>query len=489
MLCLLAYLAPEQPDDISKATLNAINAAPVDTYFLASLMMNIVNWLLGLVGLEHNQTIVTWTYAVVVFVVSIAIGYIAKWLILGGVRRLSRHWDNDLYRFLRQEMFFTKMCRMIPAIVFLIFIQFTLVSIHNRLADILTRLTLLYVIYVTVMALSAFIGAVWANIDTKRNKKHLPLRGLVQLIRGIIWIIAVIIAVAVLVNKSPASLLAGLGAFAAVLMLVFKDSILGLVAGVQLSEDDSLHVGDWIKVSGTDANGIVTDVNLTSVKVQNWDLTTTSLPPYSLISGSFTNYRSMSITNTRRICRSYMIDADSVKATTPALLDKVRKVPYMDEFITRKLAQKAAGKIEDVNNSEGLPDGTIDTNLGLFRAYMKYYLLNNPNIDRSSTMFVSTLAQTATGIPFQIYCFTATSQWLPYEAIQDSVFEHLAVMLQYFDLYTFENPSGRDTIVEGYLPNHAPETIVGIPVPFTQAPEDSKPAATAASPENADRQQ
>ncbi|MFG6380539.1 MAG: mechanosensitive ion channel family protein, partial [Muribaculum sp.] len=377
MLCLLAYLAPEQPDDISKATLNAINAAPVDTYFLASLMMNIVNWLLGLVGLEHNQTIVTWTYAVVVFVVSIAIGYIAKWLILGGVRRLSRHWDNDLYRFLRQEMFFTKMCRMIPAIVFLIFIQFTLVSIHNRLADILTRLTLLYVIYVTVMALSAFIGAVWANIDTKRNKKHLPLRGLVQLIRGIIWIIAVIIAVAVLVNKSPASLLAGLGAFAAVLMLVFKDSILGLVAGVQLSENDSLHVGDWIKVNGTDANGTVVEVSLTAVKVLNWDKTTTMLPPYSLVSGSFTNYRSMQVSNTRRILRTFMIDADSVVPLTPDMLEEFRSIPFMDNYITRKLAQKAAGKVEDVNNSEGLADGTIDTNLGLFRAYMRMWLDNN----------------------------------------------------------------------------------------------------------------
>ncbi|MDE7407621.1 MAG: mechanosensitive ion channel family protein, partial [Muribaculaceae bacterium] len=268
------------------------------------------------------------------------------------------------------------------------------------------------------------------------------------------------------------------------LMLIFKDSILGVVAGVQLSENDSLHVGDWIKVNGTDANGTVTEVNLTSVKVQNWDLTTTSLPPYSLISGSFTNYRSMSVTNTRRICRSYMIDADSVKAATPELLERVRKVPYMDHFITRKLAQKAAGKIEDVNNSEGLPDGTIDTNLGLFRAYMKYYLLNNANIDRSSTMFVSTLAQTSTGIPLQIYCFTATSDWLPYEAIQDTVFEHLAVMLQYFDLYTYEEESGRDTIVEGYIANHAPDTVVGIPTPFVKTPDNApveQPAPASAS--------
>lgn len=491
MLTLLAAQATKSvpatsPDDAIAAL--ASNATG-ETYIIAEFVLKIVNWILGLFGLQHDTALETWIYGGVVFGISLVVGYVAKWIILGIVRAVGHHWKGDIYQQLTGQHFFTKLSRMIPALFFLLMIQFTLVVTKTHIATLLTKITWLYVIYVTGIALSALVGAIWAHINSQRNTKHLPLTGLAQLVRGIIWIIGAIIAIAIMVDKSPASLLAGLGAFAAVLMLIFKDSILGLVAGVQLSEDDSLHVGDWIKVSGTDANGIVTDVNLTSVKVQNWDLTTTSLPPYSLISGSFTNYRSMSITNTRRICRSYMIDADSVKATTPALLDKVRKVPYMDEFITRKLAQKAAGKIEDVNNSEGLPDGTIDTNLGLFRAYMKYYLLNNPNIDRSSTMFVSTLAQTATGIPFQIYCFTATSQWLPYEAIQDSVFEHLAVMLQYFDLYTFENPSGRDTIVEGYLPNHAPETIVGIPVPFTQAPEDSKPAATAASPENADRQQ
>ena len=493
MLCLSAGFISEHSDNISEATLNAINAAPVETYFLASLMMNIVNWLLGIVGLEHNPTIVTWTYTVVVFIVSFAIGYVAKWIILGGVRRLSRHWDNDLYRFLRQEMFFTKLCRIIPAIVFLIFIQFTLMSMHNRLADILTRITLLYVIYVTVMALSAFIGAVWANIDAKRNKKHLPLRGLVQLIRGIIWIIAIIIAVALLVNKSPASLLAGLGAFAAVLMLVFKDSILGLVAGVQLSENDSLHVGDWIKVNGTDANGTVIEVSLTAVKVLNWDKTTTMLPPYSLVSGSFTNYRSMQLSNTRRIQRTYMIDADSVVPLTPDMLEEFRSIQFMDNYITRKLAQKAAGKVEDVNNSEGLADGTIDTNLGLFRAYMRMWLDNNELIARGNdnTCFVSTLQQTGGGIPFQVYCFTDTSAWLPYEAIQDSVFEHLATMLSRFRLYTFEQPSGRDTIIDGYLsPGGKPENVFGIPYPFYN--RDSKSPAgpeSAPAPAGNDRPQ
>ena len=294
--------------------------------------------------------------------------------------------------------------------------------------------------------------AIWKHVDRIENKRHLPLKGLAQLAKGIIWIVAVIVTIAILVDKSPAALLAGLGVFASVLMLVFKDTILGLVAGVQLAENDSLHVGDWIAVKGTDANGTVEEVNLTFVKVLNWDKSTTTLPPYSLISGSFTNYRSMQESNTRRICRSYMIDADSVLPCTPAMLDNISKtVPYMADYIAAKLRQKAEGKVADVDNPEGLVDGTIDTNLGLFRAYMKMWLDANPHVSHDSDCFVSTLAQTSVGIPFQVYCFTSTSKWFPYEAIQDGVFEHLASMLRFFQLYTFENPSGRDTIVDGYL--------------------------------------
>ncbi len=250
-------------------------------------------------------------------------------------------------------------------------------------------------------------------------------------------------------------------------MLIFKDSILGLVAGVQLSGNDSLHVGDWIKVDGTDANGTVQEVSLAAVKVLNWDKTTTTLPPYSLISHGFTNYRTMQQSQTRRICRSYMIDADSILPTTPEMLQQIKKVPFMEDYINKKLEQKSAGKVADVDNPDGLVDGTIDTNLGLFRAYMKMWLDASQLIDHNSDCFVSTLPQTATGIPFQVYCFTATSKWFPYEAIQDTVFEQVAAMLPFFNLYTFESPSGRDTIAGGYVSGGKQiDNVFGIPAPF-----------------------
>ncbi len=454
------------------------------SYAVARLVMNIVDWILGVFNLEDNQTMVTFLYATVVFGIAIGVGWVAQWLILQAVQFIAKKWSSDTYRSLTEAHFFHRICRIIPPLVFLILIQFTL-SNHNALAGTLTKITLIYIVFVVCMALCALINALWERINARANKRHLPLNGIAQLIKGILWIVAVIVCVAIIVDKSPGSLLAGLGAFSAVLMLIFKDNILGVVAGVQLSENDSLHVGDWIAVNGTNANGTVEEVSLTAVKVQNWDKTTTTLPPYSLISGGFTNYRTMQQSQTRRICRSFMIDADSILPATDELLEQIRQVPFMDEYITKKLAQKAAGKVADVDNPEGLVNGTIDTNLGLFRAYMKMWLDANAHIAHDSDCFVSTLPQTASGIPFQVYCFTATSAWFAYEAIQDSVFEHVAAMLRFFRLYTFENPSGRDTITEGYLsPGKNPAEVFGIPYPYlsSQLPAQQAPQSQGQTP-------
>lgn len=439
------------------------------TYAIATYLLEVSDKILGFVGLAGDKTAETWVYAFVVLIISLVAGYIAKWIVLGILHKFGEKLSSDIYTHLASQNFFTKLCRMIPALTFLVLIQFTLVATHTKIADILTKVTLLYVIYVTGNALTAFVTGIWKHVDTRRNTKRLPLNGLIQLIKGVIWIVLLIIAVAIIVNKSPASLLAGLGAFAAVLMLIFKDSILGLVAGVQLSENDSLHVGDWIKIDGTDADGTVVEVSLTAVKVLNWDKTTTSVPPYSLVSGSFTNYRSMQLSNTRRIQRSYIIDFDSIIPTTSEMLESLKAIPFMNDYITKKLAQKAAGIVEDVNNSEGLADGTIDTNLGLFRAYVRMWLDASPYVSHDDTCFVSTLPQTANGVPLQIYCFTSTSAWLPYEAMMDTIFEHIASMMIPFQLIAFQAPSGRDTILEGFVTAQDPLKIYGMPQPIYKA--------------------
>ena len=439
------------------------------TYAIAHLLMEITHWFLSLFHWEHNATLLTAVYAVLVFLISWGVGYIVKWIVLAVVRAIAKRYQSATYQALTAGHFFSKCVKVIPCIVFLIFIEFTLNG-RATLSSWLTRLTWIYLSFLVVRALSVLADVMWARIDSRENKKKLPLKGLVQLVKGILWIVWTIVTVAIILDKSPGSLLAGLGAFAAVLMLVFKDSILGVVAGVQLSETDSLHEGDWIKVSGTDANGIVTEVSLTAVKVRNWDKTTTTLPPYSLVSGGFTNYNTMLDSNSRRIERAYMIDADSVVPCDEVLLNEFSQIPLLKDWIAKKLEQKKAGMVQDVDNREGLADGSIETNLGVFRAYIRMWLDQNPNIAKSGPHdlhFVTLLPQTANGIPLQIYCFTNTSVWASYEAIMSSVFEHIAVMLYRFHLYTYESPSGRDTVIDGYLcPGKDPATIFGIPYPF-----------------------
>lgn len=440
--------------------------AEQSTAFLARFIMQTVYWFLDLLGLEHSHTLFIWLYSIVVFAIAWGVGIVFKWIVLAIVRLVGRHTKSELYTRLTEAHFFSRICRLIPAIVFLIFLQFTM-SGHASLSAWLSRIAWIYLLFIVSYSITTVVNVTWHHIDERENKKRLPLNGVVQIIKGAIWLIYIIVAVGILVDKSPGSLLAGIGAFAAVLMLVFKDSILGVVAGVQLSENDTLHVGDWIKVNGTDANGIVTAVTLTSVKIQNWDLTTTSVPPYTLVSGSFTNYRTMQQSGTRRIQRSYLIDADSVIETDDNMLKEFAKIPLLTDWITKKIAQRDKGIVEDVNNSEGLVNGSIETNLGVFRAYLQLYLNADPNIasESSAGCFISTLAPTPQGIPLQVYCFTSTSSWIPYEAIQSKLFEHIAVMLFRFNLYAFESESGRDAILEGIVGQRT-NGVYGLPYPF-----------------------
>lgn len=438
------------------------------TYAVARMLMRFARETIHALGIPFTESTFIAIYAVMVFLLSFLLGWILKYLIVLILRHIRLKKKSSLYNIMVKHRFFIRSMNIIPPLVFLILIQFTLYT-HESIAMWLTRFSWVYVAFVIALSLCTLADCIWEHLDLKDNKRKLPLHGVVQIIKIIVWILTLIICVAILVNRSPGTLLAGLGAFAAVLMLIFKDSILGVVAGVQLAQNDSLHVGDWIAVPGTQANGTVAEVSLTAVKILNWDMTVTTVPPYGLITNGFTNYRHMQESGTRRIQRSYMIDADSVVETTDEMLEDFRQIPMMKEWIDTKVRQRNEGKTEDVNNSEGLADGSIDTNLGIFRAYMLMWLQSNPNISHlpESTCFVTTLAQTSAGIPLQIYCFTSTSAWVPYEGIQASVFEHMAVMMYRFHLYVFENPSGRDTLIDGYLsPGKDPEFVAGMPYPF-----------------------
>jgi len=438
-----------------------------ETYEIANMIITAVKWIFENLGLEHHATLELFVYAVLVFLISWGIGIIAQYVILFIVDQIGKRWTGDIYEELTKARFFNKASRIIPGIFFLIMIQFTMQQ-HSSLSSWLSRITWIYLTFIVARCLTILVKVIWKHVNERENKRHLPLNGLIQLICGIIWILFGIGVVSITVDKSPGTLLAGIGVFASVLMLVFKDSILGLVAGVQLSENDSVHVGDWISVQGTNANGTVLEVSLTEVKIQNWDKTVSSVPPYNLISGTFTTYRPMQESGTRRIARTYLIDSESVVEPSEDLMTQLAEIPLLKEWLEKKKVQKAAGREYCVNNPEGLADGTIDTNLGIFRAYLTLWLKNNPDISQSDTYFINTLEQTANGIPLQVYCFTSTSAWVAYEGIQSAVFEHIAVMMKKFRLYVFENSSTRATILEGIMGRDIPtgESIFGLPEPL-----------------------
>ncbi len=461
---LLCFIPSEVADKLPTVNMPGTEEG---TYAVARLIMNIVDWIFNFLGLTHHPTLELWIYSILVFLISWGIGWITQIIILFIVDQIGKRWKGSIYDQLTEAKFFHRISRIIPAIFFLIFVQFTMKE-HSMLSSWLSRITWIYLSFIVARCLTILVKIIWKHLDERENTKRLPLTGLVQLICGIIWIMFAIVAISIIVDKSPGNLIAGIGVFASVLMLVFKDSILGLVAGVQLSENDSVHEGDWIAVDGTNANGTVLEVSLTEVKIQNWDKTVSSVPPYNLISGTFTTYRPMQESNTRRIARTYLIDSESVVAATPQMLAEISEIPLMKEWIAKKQAQKAAGKEYCVMNPEGLADGTIDTNLGMFRAYMKMWLQSNPNISQEDDLFVNTLQQTANGIPFQVYCFTSTSKWIPYEGIQSAVFEHVAVMLTKFGLFVYENESSRATVLEGVMSRQLPagESVFGLPTPM-----------------------
>lgn len=486
------FIAPEHANHIQHGEvvgLHLSHTTEESSYYIAKLLMKCVYWFLDILGLEHHPTLFIILYATLVFLIAWGIGIVVKWILITILNKIGPHVKNNFYQYLVSHHFFTKLCRIVPPLLFLIFIQFTL-NDRQSLAAWLSRFTWVYIVVVFSSTFATLADVIWDNVNDRANKKKLPLNGVVQLIKLLIWIVALIVIFGILLDKSPASMLAGLGAFSAVLMLVFKDNILGVVAGVQLAQNDSLHEGDWIAPNGSDANGTVVGVSLTAIKIQNWDKTISTIPPYNLISQGFRNYRSMQLSNTRRIQRSYMIDADSIVAATDEMLAEFAKIPLLKDWIEKKIEQRNAGKVENVNNSAGLVDGTIDTNLGVFRAYVRLYLDANPHISHSDDCFVTTLAQAATGVPLQIYCFTSTSKWFPYEAIQASVFEHVAVMLYQFKLYTFEYPTGRDTIIEGFVPGKHPDDIFGMPYhlyhpkngqPQLDSAQSAQPTAPASS--------
>lgn len=427
---------------------------------------DIAQWLLGLVqnfcdliGLHHDPKIEQIIYVVFICAFAIVLGYALRWVVVFTVRKIIQLRKTDFGNELIRQRVLSKCSHIITPLVILALLPFA----FEQSSSVLVVFRRIVEIYLTIMfgvGINAIIGFVWVNYNRKANEENHPLKGVMIVAKGIVWIIIVIICMSILINKSPMALLGGLGAFAAALMLIFKDSILGFVAGIQLSSNDMLRVGDWIVVPSTIANGVVIDVSLTVVKVQNWDNTIVMLPPYTLVSTSFQNWRGMSESGVRQIDRSVIIDNTSIiPASQEFISDMVARYPLLEEFVTKRQADTKTGNSMVFNGGVAPVNGTLDTNLGLFRAYLCRYLLNHPAISNDNNIIVRLMTPDANGTPLDIYCFTATTDWLAYEAIRSQLFEHIATSAADFGLRIFNNTfNGQITLSPTGAPTTAPTT-------------------------------
>ncbi|MCM1483167.1 MAG: mechanosensitive ion channel family protein [Muribaculaceae bacterium] len=409
----------------------------IPSHLVASWLLHNIDRLLDFVGLSHEKEIEEILYVAIIVAAALFVGWLLRCIILFASRKFLAIKDTELGRQLLDHHILTRCSHIIPPLVILGLLPFAFTS-DSKLLHLFTNAVIIYFLIVTGMAINAVLKFIWMRFDSKANKQNLPLKGILDVAIGVVWIIVAIIGGSVLLGKSPANLLAGLGVFATALMLVFKDSILGFVAGIQLSQNDMLRVGDWIVVPSTIANGICIDVTLTTVKVQNWDNTIVTLPPYSLISSSFQNWRGMSDSGYRLISRSVYVDTDSVQPATPELIQSISSLPGMEQFIDKV---KKDGPFYDP--ALACVNGSTATNLGLLRAYMCAYLLAHPLIGKDQQILVRIMTPEPSGMPLQIYCYTTTA-WTAYEAVQSEIFEHLASVAPKFGIRIFNAPSGLD---------------------------------------------
>ena len=327
------------------------------------------------------------------------------------VKKTKATWDDIVFD--RKVM--VHLSRMVAPVIIYLFVPLAFVEVGSSAMDFIRRICLIYIIITFLSFVNSFLKAVYSVYSEKEQFRDRPLKGMLQTMQVILWLVGGIVVVGELIGRDPLSLLAGLGASAAILMLVFKDSIMGFVSGVQLSANDMLKVGDWIEMPKYGANGTVIEVTLNTVKVRNWDNTITTIPPYLLVSDSFQNWRGMRESGGRRVKRSINIDMTSVRFCTPEMLAKYRKIQLLKDYVeqTEEVIEKY--NVENGIDNSILVNGRRQTNLGVFRAYLTAYLKSLPDVNQELTCMVRQLQPTDRGIPIELYFFCALKDWVPYE--------------------------------------------------------------------------
>lgn len=373
-----------------------------------------------------NFESMTWIYWFVVTIVISVIIYLANLVFtrvfIPLVKKITQGTKSKLDDILLNETLLVDIARMVPPIILIYLLPMAFAK-GDSVLEFLLKVNTIYMIVVVAKLMNSFLSSLY-NLSNHQGKlKNHPLKGVYQMLKIVVICVALIIIVSILIDRNPQYILTALGASAAVLMLVFKDMIMGLVAGVQLSANDMLRPGDWITMPKYDADGSVIEVTLTTVKVQNWDMTITTIPPYALVSDSFQNWRGMEESGGRRIKRSIYIDMRSVTFVTDSQKNEFKKKGWMNG-------------VEREDN--------LVVNLHIFRNYLENYLRHHPRVNKNLTIMVRQLQPTVQGLPIELYFFYDGTDWVPYEHLQAEIFEHVFAMLPTFGLRVFQSPMGID---------------------------------------------
>ena len=386
-------------------------------------MINLGSWMNGILigwGVDPKiaNTFDEMIIAALLVILAIGLDYLCQAIFVGSMKKLAQHTHYQWDSLLLKRKVVHHLVHTIPGI--LVYALLPLAFIRGKGLLLLSqKICAVYIVFVLLLAINGFILVFLDMYNMRQVNKNRPIKGFMQVLQVLLFFIGGIVIIAILIGKSPASLFAGLGASAAILMLVFKDTILGFVAGIQLSANDMLRPGDWITVPGSNANGIVQEITLNTVKIQNFDNTISTIPPYTLVSASFQNWRGMVESGGRRVMKSIFLDLNTIKFCTPDMLNTFRKeIPLLADY---------------------KPDeGVTPTNSQMFRVYVEKYLTSLPVVNTDLDLIISQLQSTEYGVPIQIYFFSRNKIWKEYERIQSEIFDHFFAMVPKFELKVYQ---------------------------------------------------
>ena len=395
-------------------------------------MQKLLNYILSV---SNDQWYVVY---LAVIIISYLMYLVTRHIILKSISHFFKKTSTNLDDILIEKGVLNRLSYLVP----LIFIY----NLKDLLPvyEIVDRVLIALIALIFISSINAFINALSDIYSKSRYSNRLNIKSYIQILKLFVNIFGIIIIIALLTGKSPVYFLSGIGALTAVLMLVFKDTILSLVSSVQISSNDLFKIGDWVEAPQFGADGDVIDIALHSVKIQNWDKTISIIPTHKLTDSSFKNWRGMSESGGRRIKRSIKIDMSSIKFCSGSMIERFKKFKVISDYISRKLSKIEKHNFDNNINEEELINGRSLTNIGTFRAYIEGYLRNHVSIHNEMTFLVRQLSPESDGLPIEIYVFSSDTNWVSYEAIQSNIFDHLLAILPEFDLRVFQNPTGND---------------------------------------------